>query len=407
MKKLFTIVVPLILCFCLLPVYLASCKKPPPVKPQKPAFADVIASFDAAPSKSGTINADCTMTLYSNGGPLNIIQNLIANRTQSNGYYLMDLDVSTGEISNEILNLINLAELGGYDFSRIRTYLTGDLHGAIKGGYYNGTYNVKGDIVNAGEEPDYLYTGKDNITRSSFAGFAESEMQEYLAYLGYQDEAPFSLKDYLMFLQLKSIDWANCPDEIGGDLSAEDDKFHYRFTLPGETVKASIFGIAEALAARFAASEDKDIQKLLGMYTEYKAFVSNLLTFAPSVISAVVNKDGMIERLSHESKITLKIADSQILDLIKDEEEKEKIAGMLQLLHLLITTSNAEEGKIEITFSLNTYEDFVYGDAAAVDTADDIFASAEQEAAGRTLFGCVYKQNKCYFSKLPDQTNPD
>lgn len=396
MKKNVIRILPFLLCLCIVLVGLPACDKHPEIEPpQKPDFAEVLTTYETASAKTGNLNAEFTLTLFQNGSPLSIVQNIDVTRTVQNGHFLLETQIGTGEIDSSISELLDGVS-GFVDIGEIYDYLMGNIHGIVKIGYYNGAYNAKFDIVESEEEPDYIITDNNDRQINAFAGIAENNIEEYLTYLNYEGQELFSIKDFMMFLPIKELNWENSADEIGADLSSEDSKFHYRITVPATDVKDALFAYADKTVADFAASEEENIQEFLEEYEERKAFLRSVLTFQPLILTAQVNRNGQLETLTHDFNVTLKVSDEQILDMINDPDQRDNIEGSLLLMHafLKIGTATNEEDKTELRFSLKTTETFVYGDDVVMDTEDDIFAGTDEEAEGRTIVGFVYNEEK-------------
>lgn len=404
MKKLSSKIVLIIMILCLSTstIGLAACKNKKQAPPQKPQFSKVIDTYDAAPCKKGSMSSLLTVSLYdTNGEPFSFTQNINTLRQQDNQYYLYGATVYTERASQRMLDLVNFAS-SFMGIQEIYDYLLGETSIILKAGFGNGTYNAKLDHIQQGEEPDFIITDRNNNPMDVFGGLREDSIAPFLDSLGYTGQLFTSLKDLIMLIPFRQLDWAMFSDDIGNDINAADSKFHYKLKLPGESLKEMLFSLAESYLGDFEEGKSQDITQLKNTYQQYKGLISSILTFSPLVITAQVGRSGLIEKINYDFTVSLKISDEQILNLLEEGETKDRIAGVLTLLHILfLTTKNKEKNKTEITFAFAATETFEYG--KYVDKTDDIFASSDEDIPQRTMFGFIYDQQKqeYVFTKLP------
>lgn len=396
------IIIILILCLSMSTIGLAACNDKKKAPPQKPDFDTVIATYNDSHIKKGTMSSLLTISLYdTNGEPFSFSQSINTQRQQDNQYYLYGATVYTERASQRILDLVNFASrfMG---IQEIYDYMLGETSIILKAGYGNGTYNAKLDLIQQDEEPDFVIADRNNNPMDVFGGISEGDIAAFLDSLGYVGQLFTSIKDLVMLVPFQQLDWDMFSDDIGSDLNAADNKFHYKLKLSGESLKEMLFSLAESYLADFEEGQSEDITQLNSIYRQRKELINSIFTLSPLVITAQVGRGGLIEKINYDFTATLKISDEQILSLFEDGDTKANIAGVLALLHaLFITTKNKEKNKTEITFAFTGSETFEYG--KYVDKADNIFAAADDDISTRTMFGFVYDEQKqeYIFTRLP------
>ena len=411
-KSLFVKIVVCVLCIVTFAAVLVACGdgtgKPSSdmVGVPKPDIATALNDYSALTTKKSSFTAEMKITLYRQMDtrdpavtPLSITQVLDINRTLNNNkiyaegkLYTSSDPKKTDSLFDSTYRLVvpQLMNFMGasYDLETdpILLYLAGKSYFGVKLGYDNGVYNVKGEYNDGlgGEVP----------ARNKFWGATDNNSIDNLID-SFNVHTTFHPSDYLMMSGI--LDLTNVSSWLLSDISqskyfsTSSERFIYNYTGDPTKIKNLAFSFIRGLATYFDAEEYvDDVEKVMKVLP----IVENWFSVGPTGVDARVFSNGLPDHMDTSIAVNLNVnlkeLEEQVLAEFMDADDRQEIAGLLNLVANILgfRGNNGELNTIGITFSLDLSENFSY-DAASCDLSNvdgDLYLALNEARDGRFVF---------------------
>lgn len=363
----------------------------------KPAFNAAISKYETLENRGSDLDIKFTVTLYgavttvtdkkgnesTNQNLFVIGQNIKLRRMQNNGKIYVEGNLSSCDVSDDIMTLINAivqddADQNSDQMNILKNYLNGNIKINFRLGYDGkGNYNLK------------LGVKWEDIDSSGWFGVNQSSIDALLAYLKYNQA--FDLSEFLMlstYIDPNDSKWID-EDTASKFWSESLNAYNYEMKINDEQLINTIFNTIDGIAMSFDKTEYEDPIK---KYNKYSGYLKNWITVGDNGIAATVNENNLPNEMTTCATIFANIDTTELKTIIYDimpEDNADESWTLIKTLSLfLLKGINGENDKIGISLQLLMEENYFYDDEnlSLADIEDDMFSDCTVEKENRKTF---------------------
>ncbi len=372
------------------------------------SFAQALAKTNEVQEKSINTNLRFSIIVYdASGNPIRVTQSLLLERAQKDGNIYIKGDLNTSEFIFPETSGVLSAMIGGALLmmpSEIPNYLYNKAKGIFEIGYHNGSVNFRGDIYKNKDVPDFQITFKGEKHNLFFGlDYADILAQKQAMEFEFMDEV--DLLDMAMQLFLPDLNYADIENTLGDKISRSSNQYQYKLTLPSDGIFDMLLEHIDKAYSEVLEDfeeEEKDSAKLLQDIYSHIGILDKWITIEDIVYSASADSEGRLLEAGYGTKVTIKIPDSDIINILTDLElfEESEIATTLEMLHGFITSSDGVKNVFEINFVIDIAESYNY--SPEIDLTDTIFTPLSVELEGRQILKRVVEDDGEYHWSFED-----
>jgi|GEM_PF-5719470 len=372
------------------------------------SFAQALAKTNEVQEKSINTNLRFSIIVYdASGNPIRVTQSLLLERAQKDGNIYIKGDLNTSEFIFPETSGVLSAMIGGALLmmpSEIPNYLYNKAKGIFEIGYHNGSVNFRGDIYKNKDVPDFQITFKGEKHNLFFGlDYADILAQKQAMEFEFMDEV--DLLDMAMQLFLPDLNYADIENTLGDKISRSSNQYQYKLTLPSDGIFDMLLEHIDKAYSEVLEDfeeEEKDSAKLLQDIYSHIGILDEWITIEDIVYSASADSEGRLLEAGYGTKVTIKIPDSDILNILTELElfEESEITTTLEMLHGFITSSDGVKNVFEINFVIDIAESYNY--SPEIDLTDTIFTPLSVELEGRQILKRVIEDDGEYHWSFED-----
>jgi hypothetical protein len=320
----------------------------------KPAFAKVVADYEAIANKRSDMTVDFAVnfrSMLNTDLVLTVGQQVEVARIRNNGRTVLDgrANSSNNAQINALINLIRLVpNLNVPD--AIIAYLRGDdfIAGVLDADGAGG-YRVAWDVVGRDEAPTY--------------GFREAFTDDDIAHVAVSHDftLPEGLRvsDHLMTSAFFDFTLPNfiTKDAAGTKFNKGENAFLYNITLSGEVLKQNILA---QIDANISIADEETYAEEHAIYHKWRDTVAAWFTVRDITITAKADRGGRLLSMDTDIFVGLNINTAQLEALLKDVPQINDNQIDMVLMGFIFIFGGTTNGWLTIDFNCKISEAFSY-----------------------------------------------
>ena len=393
-KKIMFLTALLTAAICLSCFILVGCAEDKPAEQLN--FASALKSTSEKEVLGINTSLKTTFAFYDNtGAPMRISNTFSLYRATDGERVFLEGKISTDEFKlSASLNLAIMTFVAAFGYSDVAEFLNGKKTLVLQAGITEDAINARADVIGEGEQADFVYSFNDTdeqgnkikVPANVFFGAATDDVDKFVEDLDFDQLSSLDYFKEAVKPLLIPEDASALVNQLSDAYSESEQGYRYLFNYEsGKLVRGITDFAGEFIEENLEKGRLEEDSLPVKIYNDYLETVKSFFTVSDVKVSASANKNGLLNGTETSFSVDVSIEDSVIKDAavklgIVTEEEADT---MLEALHAFVRASGGADGLTEMKFIFELKESYVYD--VALDGADPIFASVDEDTAGRTV----------------------